>query len=142
MNFNLDRFIDAQEGQYESALSELKAGRKLGHWMWYVFPQVRGLGKTETSWRLGISGAAEARAYLAHPVLGRRLLACTRVVLTHRHFNLEDIFPPPDHLKFGSCMTLFALQEDAPSEFRHGIEAFLGGQMDAKTINLLQSPST
>lgn len=141
MEPSLDRFLDAQASEYQSALRELRAGRKRGHWMWYVFPQMRGLGQTEASWRFGICNADEAKRYMNHPVLGQRLIECTRAVLSFKHLRLGDIFPPPDDLKFGSCMTLFALQDSAPPEFQSAIAAFLGGRMDARTIALLQSPS-
>lgn len=140
MESSLNRFVDAQADDYESALRELLAGAKHGHWMWYVFPQMRGLGQTETSWHFGIRDADEARSYLSHPVLGQRLIECTRAVLRFKNRRLRDIFPPPDDLKFGSCMTLFALQHNAPPEFQSAIDAFLGGRMDPKTIALLQSP--
>lgn len=110
--------------------------------MWYVFPQLRGLGQTETAWHFGICNATEAKSYLDHPVLGARLLECTRAVLRFQHCKLEDIFPPPDNLKFGSCMTLFALQDKAPPEFQSAIDAFLGGRMDERTLALLRAAPT
>ena len=141
MQADLTRFIDAQEDQYQTALSELRSGRKRGHWMWFIFPQVRGLGQTQTSWRYGIASSAEALAYMAHPVLGQRLLECTRTVLRFRHLGLEQIFPPPDNLKFRSCMTLFSLQEGAPPEFQRALDAFCHGQKDPKTTDLLNGTS-
>lgn len=140
MEPSLNRFVDAQADKYQSALLELVAGAKRGHWMWYVFPQMRGLGQTETSWHFGIRDADEAKSYLSHPVLGRRLIECTRAVLMSKTSKLRDIFPPPDDLKFGSCMTLFALQQNAPPEFQSAIDVFLGGRMDSKTLALLQLP--
>lgn len=140
MEQSLSRFLEAQANEYQSALRELQTGAKRGHWMWYIFPQMRGLGQTETSWRFGIRNADEAKSYLDHPVLGPRLIECTKAVLAFQHRRLQDIFPPPDDLKFGSCMTLFALQENAPPDFQIAIDKFLGGRMDARTISLLQSP--
>lgn len=140
MEQSLVKFLEAQENEYLSALHELQAGAKRGHWMWYIFPQMRGLGQTEKSWRFGIQSADEAKSYLNHPILGSRLIECTKAVLALRYRKLQDIFPPPDDLKFGSCMTLFALQESAPPEFQIAIDRFLGGRMDVKTVLLLQSP--
>lgn len=106
--FDLDRFITAQEDVIAGALAELHTGQKRSHWMWFVFPQLRGLGASPTSIRFGIADLAEAQAYLEHPLLGRRLFACTDVVLSIEGRTLHQIFGSPDDMKFVSSMTLFA----------------------------------
>ena len=105
--FELERFVTAQEGVYEAARAELAAGQKRSHWMWFIFPQVRGLGSSAMAQRFAISGLAEAEAYLRHPLLGARLRECTALVNEARGCTLEEIFGHPDDLKFYSCMTLF-----------------------------------
>src|ERR1700753_2225748 len=104
----LDRFVDAQDGGYERALGELRAGRKTSHWMWFVFPQIKGLGFSAMARRYAIASLEEARAYLDHPILGDRLRDCTELVLLHRDSSARQIFGSPDDLKFHSSMTLFA----------------------------------
>jgi uncharacterized protein (DUF1810 family) len=106
--FDLQRFVDAQAPVIDRVLAELAAGAKTSHWMWFVFPQLRGLGRSAMSQRYGISSLDEARALLAHPLLGPRLRECTRLVLAVRGRRLEQILPPPDDLKFRSSMALFA----------------------------------
>ncbi len=105
--FNLDRFVEAQAPVYAQALAELRSGRKQSHWMWFVFPQLRGLGRSATAQHYGISSAAEARSYLDHQLLGPRLIECTEAVLAHRDQQAEAIFGPVDAMKFRSSMTLF-----------------------------------
>ncbi len=105
--FNLQRFVDAQSLVYETVLRELRAGRKTTHWIWFIFPQARGLGRSAMSERYAISSLDEARAYLAHPVLGPRLEACTKLVLSHKDVSLEEIFGELDAMKFRSSMELF-----------------------------------
>src|SRR5437588_13113912 len=107
--FDLERFVTAQEPIFDTVLSELQAGRKRSHWMWFGFPQLRGLGHSSMADYYGISSLAEARAYLAHPVLGPRLDLCTRTVLEIEAASLHAIFDSPDDMKFRSCATLFAL---------------------------------
>src|SRR5688572_30698624 len=107
MPFDLDRFVAAQEGVYRSALDELRAGRKTGHWMWFVFPQVAGLGSSDMSRRYAIGSLAEARAYLAHPILGARLRECARALLAVRGRGAEAILGDIDARKLRSSMTLF-----------------------------------
>ncbi|HEY2163621.1 MAG TPA: DUF1810 domain-containing protein, partial [Gemmatimonadaceae bacterium] len=104
--FDLGRFVAAQEDVYDSALAEIRAGRKRTHWMWFVFPQIAGLGFSETSARFAIKTAAEARAYLAHPILGPRLLECCEALLELRSRSAAEIFGSPDDLKLRSCATL------------------------------------
>src|SRR5437773_10351896 len=105
--FNLQRFIEAQHGSYESVLRELRAGHKRGHWIWYIFPQIEGLGGSAMSHKYAISSQDEAKAYWEHPILGSRLRECTELVLKVEGRTAEQIFPYPDNLKFRSCMTLF-----------------------------------
>lgn len=138
MPHSLDRFEKAQTNDYESALRELQSGLKRSHWMWYIFPQIRGLGQSEMAWRYGISDLTEARDYLLHPLLGRRLVECIRTILDQESPVISQIFPAPDDLKFASCMTLFSLVPDAPPEFNEAINRLLGGVRDPKTIKLLK----
>src|SRR6059058_6299598 len=105
--FSLQRFVDAQEGVFAEVCAELAAGRKESHWMWFVFPQLQGLGSSATARRYALASVEEARAYLAHPVLGARLRECTRLVNGTEGRTIEEIFGYPDYLKFRSCMTLF-----------------------------------
>ncbi len=104
---SLDRFIDAQQSIYDQALQELREGRKTSHWMWYIFPQLRGLGHSPTAHHYGIEDLAEARAYLAHETLGPRLLTCAEAILSHEDTSATDILGPVDALKLRSCATLF-----------------------------------
>jgi uncharacterized protein (DUF1810 family) len=135
--FHLVRFVEAQQGCIEAARAELNAGKKRSHWMWYVFPQMRGLGASAMSHHYGISRLEEARAYLAHPVLGPRLVECTELALAARPRSIEAIFGYPDHLKFHSSMTLFAEAAEGPSVFRNALDAFFDGERDAATLRLL-----
>ena len=145
--FDLDRFVEAQAGVYEQACAELRAGRKRSHWMWFVFPQIRGLGSSEMAVRYGISGQEEARAYLDHPVLGPRLLECAGIVVGLEGKTVGEIFGHPDDLKFHSSMTLFdraaALLGEAedPSEgvFHKALKKYFGGKTDEATLARLAS---
>lgn len=137
MDQSLSRFEDAQRDEYPTALRELRLGQKRSHWMWFIFPQLRGLGKSQASWYFGISNLKEAEDYLLHPRLGPRLVECTRVVLGHQNRSVAQIFPHPDELKFVSCMTLFSLVSTAPPEFRAAIDRLLDGKRDERTITLL-----
>ncbi|MBS1819075.1 MAG: DUF1810 domain-containing protein [Acidobacteria bacterium] len=136
--FSLTRFVDAQEQMYASALAELKAGRKRSHWIWFVFPQLRGLGFSAMSERYGISGLAEARAYLAHPVLGPRLRECVTAMLTHAGMSADAILGDVDALKFRSCLTLFAEADPSESLFTDALARFFGGERDARTVTTLE----
>jgi uncharacterized protein (DUF1810 family) len=113
----LQRFVDAQDPVYEQVLAELRRGRKNTHWMWYVFPQMRGLGHSPMAAKYGIGSQAEAEAYLRHPVLGPRLRECTRLVNRVEGKSIDEIFDYPDNLKFRSCMTLFASATEDNAEF-------------------------
>lgn len=136
--YDLNRFVVAQEPVFPTALAELKAGRKCTHWMWFIFPQLRGLGRSPTATFYGIESLDEARAYLAHPVLGPRLLQATRAVLAVKDRSLHAIFGSPDDLKFCSCMTLFIRAAgDDGGVFRTALDRFCGGRMDAQTLALL-----
>ena len=134
--YDLQRFLDAQEACYELALAEVRAGRKRTHWMWYVFPQFAGLGSSETARRYAIQSVAEARAYLAHPVLGPRLIECAEAVLAVEGKTAHAIFGSPDDVKLRSCATLFARVAPAGSAFHRVIGAYFGGAFDAATLAL------
>lgn len=136
MKEDLQRFVDAQAKVIDHVRQELKAGRKLTHWMWFIFPQVKGLGHSATAKRYAIADLAEARAYLAHPVLGPRLIECTRAVLAIKGRSLSEIFEIPDDLKFVSSMTLFAHASEQPI-FREALERFCGGEEDTQTLKRL-----
>jgi uncharacterized protein (DUF1810 family) len=134
---NLQRFLDAQRADYPTALAEVTAGRKRSHWMWYIFPQVQGLGYSEMAHRYGITGAAEAAAYLAHPVLGARLLEIARALLALPGSNATAIMGSPDDMKLRSSMTLFAQVPGSDAVFQAVLDKFFGGAPDAKTLQLL-----
>ena len=131
--FNLRRFLSAQDPVIEDALGELRAGQKASHWMWFVFPQIQGLGFSSMAKRYALSSWEEARAYHEHPVLGARLRECTRLVLDVEGRRIEQIFGYPDDLKFRSCMTLFA--EVAPEEptYREALQKYFAGEPDPRT---------
>jgi uncharacterized protein (DUF1810 family) len=135
--FNLERFVQAQASAYASVLRELQNGRKVTHWMWFIFPQLRGLGYSSTSKHFAISGREEAQQYLSHPVLGARLTECARLVLGHRGRSALHIFGSPDDMKLRSCMTLFETVPGADPVFAHVLEQFFQGERDAKTLRLL-----
>ena len=133
MTFDLDRFVSAQAGVYEGVLDELRRGRKTGHWIWFIFPQVAGLGSSSMSQHYAIGSLDEARAYLAHPVLGTRLRECAGIVLDTQGRTASDIFGSLDAMKVRSCMTLF--HRAAPDEpvFAQVLERFYGGVADEAT---------
>lgn len=135
---NLDRFVEAQAPVYTRALDELTAGRKQSHWMWFVFPQISGLGRSPMAQHYAIHSLQEARGYLAHPLLGARLKECTSAVLGVTGKTAHEIFATPDDLKFHSSMTLFA--HAAPDEplFRAALEKYFDGEEDALTLQKLQ----
>lgn len=135
--FSLERFITAQVDAYQRARDELRAGVKRSHWMWFVFPQAKGLGGSATSQFYGIGSIAEARAYLKHPVLGPRLIEATNLVLALRGRTLRDIFGTPDDLKFCSSMTLFSRAAGPGSAFDEALSVFCGGEADRRTLALL-----
>ena len=133
--FDLERFVEAQAGVYERVCAELRAGEKRSHWMWFVFPQIRGLGSSDMAMTYAISGREEARAYLDHPVLGARLRECAGIAVGLEGKSVEEIFGYPDDLKFHSSMTLFAEVED-PSErlFHEALKKYFGGKTDQATL--------
>ena len=137
--YDLARFITAQEGCYAQVCAELAAGKKRSHWMWFIFPQLRGLGHSPTAQRFALGDLAEARAYLAHPLLGARLRECTELTLVAQG-PVEVLFGYPDHLKFHSCMTLFArAAATGDSVFRQALARYFDGAEDAATTGLLRA---
>ena len=137
---DLGRFLRSQEDCYDAALSELKAGRKQAHWMWYVFPQFDGLGFSPTSKQYSIKSIEEAEAYLQHPTLGHRLIECTEVLLGLDGRSAHDIFGSPDDSKLRSCATLFALVSPSESVFERLLEKYFHGQRDDRTLHLVRRP--
>jgi uncharacterized protein (DUF1810 family) len=136
--YDLHRFIQAQENVYTSVLNELKIGQKSGHWMWYIFPQIDGLGVSATAQKYAISSKEEARAYSNHPILGLRLRECTQLVLNVEGRSAEKIFGYPDVLKFRSCMTLFEQSAVNQSIFHDAILKYFDGKLDQLTLDFLK----
>ncbi len=139
--YDLNRFVSAQEGVYERALSELKGGEKRTHWMWFIFPQIDGLGYSPTAKRYSIKTLEEARRYLNHPVLGKRLLECTEAVVALKSGTVSEIFGYPDDLKFKSSMTLFEKVAGSSSVFSAALDKYCHGERDAATLSLLEKPT-
>ena len=135
--YHLQRFVEAQDFCYAQVHSELAAGQKRTHWMWFVFPQIQGLGSSGMAQRFAISGIEEARAYLAHPLLGSRLRECTRLVIAVSGRAIDDIFGYPDDLKFHSSVTLFARAADGPSVFAEALSKYFNGVPDQATLDRL-----
>jgi uncharacterized protein (DUF1810 family) len=135
---DLNRFLKAQDPVFETVLTELRAGRKQSHWMWFVFPQLRGLGRSPAALYYGIEDLAEARAYLDHPVLGARLKECVEAVLSVSARTLREIFGSPDDIKFRSCMTLFLMASGSRGPYLLALERHCDGQMDPATFELLK----
>ena len=135
----LNRFLQAQENIYSTALAELQRGVKETHWMWFIFPQVDGLGISSTAKYYAIKNRAEAEEYLGHPILGSRLLECTSTLLTIRGRTAYQIFGSPDDLKLRSSMTLFSATSPADSLFHQVLSKYYSGQPDPRTIEILQS---
>ena len=136
---SLDRFVQAQEPVIERVLAELRAGRKASHWMWFVFPQIQGLGRSGTAQRFAISSRAEAEAYLRHSVLGPRLRECTQLVNAVEGRSIEEIFGYPDDLKFRSSMTLFAHATADNQVFVDALNKYFGGEYDQLTLDQLRA---
>lgn len=132
--YSLERFVQAQDAVYERVCDELRAGRKTSHWMWFIFPQIAGLGYSGMAQRYAISNRAEAVAYADHPVLGARLRECTGLVNAVKGLTVSQIFGSPDDLKFRSSMTLFALTASAPQTFRGALDKYFDGQGDPLTL--------
>jgi len=137
--YNLSRFVQAQERDYDQALSELTLGRKRSHWMWYVFPQLDGLGSSPITKLYSIKSEDEARAYLKHPTLGPRLLECAEAILSVDGKSAREILGSPDDLKLKSCATLFAHVSPPGSVFEQILKKFYSGEPDAATLRLLAS---
>lgn len=136
-SFDLERFANAQEPVYERVLSELRAGFKQSHWMWFIFPQIAGLGHSAMSHRYAISSLQEAAEYLHHPLLGPRLRECTRLVNAVSGKSIDSIFGQPDNMKFQSSMTLFARASRDNGEFVEGIQKYFSGHFDQATLERL-----
>ena len=134
---DLDRFVQAQSASYASAISEIRSGRKRSHWMWYVFPQIDGLGSSATTKRYSIKSVAEAEAYLRHPVLGPRLSECFEAVLAVEGRSALEIFGPVDEMRLHSCATLFARVCPSGSVFERILEKYFRGEGDGKTLRFL-----
>jgi len=135
--YNLQRFVEAQASIFEEVTSELRAGRKMSHWMWFIFPQIRGLGRSPTAIEYAISGLDEARAYLSHPVLGPRLKECTELVLLVENRPVAQIFGSPDDMKFRSCMTLFTQVSPQDNIFEKALQKYFRGVPDQLTLDRL-----
>lgn len=132
--FNLQRFVDAQAPVYDEVRRELRAGRKESHWMWFVFPQIAGLGQSPTSIRFAISSLEEARAYLAHPILGPRLRECAKLAVEVEGRTAREIFGPVDEMKFRSSMTLFAQAARDEDVFQRCVDKYFAGSHDPATL--------
>ena len=135
--YNFHRFLSAQAPVYETVLAELRAGRKASHWIWFIFPQIAGLGRSGTAQQFAIGSLDEAKAYLQHPVLGSRLRECTQMVLDVEGRSAEEIFGYPDYLKFRSCMTLFLTAATDNALFKSALLKYFHGQPDQLTLDLL-----
>lgn len=135
--YNLQHFLDAQERVYDTVLDELRAGRKASHWIWFVFPQIAGLGHSAMAQQFAIGSLDEAKAYLQHPTLGPRLRACTQLVLDVNDRSAEEIFGYPDYLKFRSCMTLFLTAAPDNTIFKDALLKYFDGKPDTLTLDIL-----
>jgi uncharacterized protein (DUF1810 family) len=138
MNNDLNRFITAQEGIYQTALSEIKSGRKRSHWMWFIFPQIQGLGYSDMAKRYAIKDLPEAAAYLTHPVLGLRLIEISKALLTLPENNPNQIMGSPDDMKLRSSMTLFSIVAGADMVFEAVLKKLFNGQKDTATLQKIQ----
>jgi uncharacterized protein (DUF1810 family) len=135
--YDLQRFVDAQEAVYDTVLAQLRAGRKRSHWMWFIFPQLRALGRSPTAQHYGISGLDEGRAYLAHALLGPRLRECSQLVAAVADRSAEEVLGWPDNLKLRSSMTLFMHCSDDAADFVAVLDRYYGGEEDLATVELL-----
>jgi uncharacterized protein (DUF1810 family) len=135
--FELSRFVEAQTAVYEQALAEIRSGRKRSHWMWFIFPQAAGLGSSPASQHFGIRSRAEAEAYLAHPVLGPRLIECAGAVLALHGVSASDVFGYPDDMKLRSCATLFAQVSQPASVFQKLLDKYFESAADPRTLELI-----
>lgn len=135
--YELNRFISAQDGIYDRVLAELRGGQKRTHWMWYIFPQIDGLGHSPTTRHYAIKSVEEARRYLSHPVLGARLVECAEAVLAVQGLSASDIFGHPDDWKLQSSMTLFALVAESHSVFERVLDKYFQGKQDVRTLQIV-----
>ncbi len=135
---DLQRFVDAQYPVFEQARSELRAGQKQGHWMWFIFPQLKGLGHSQLASRYGIASREEAEAYLKHPTLGPRLIECSQLINQVGDRSIDEILGYPDNLKFRSSMTLFALVSPDDHVFQRALEKYFAGQFDPRTVDIMK----
>ncbi len=140
--YNLHRFLDAQERTYDTVLAELRAGRKTSHWIWFIFPQIAGLGHSAMAQQFAITSLDEAKAYLQHPVLGQKLRECTQLVLNIEGRGADEIFSYPDNLKFWSCMTLFMIAATDNTLFKNALHKYFDGLPDQKTLDMLAQQSS
>jgi len=138
----IKKFLNAQQRDYPIALAEIKKGRKQGHWIWYIFPQIAGLGMSGTSMHYAIDDIAQATQYLQHPVLGQRLIEISEAVLAIEGKSANQILGSPDDLKLRSSMTLFSLAEDAKPVFQQVLDKYYGGLPDQKTIDILNQKNS
>ena len=138
---DLERFISAQDPVYSTVVSELRNGTKASHWMWFIFPQIDGLGSSPTARQYAIRSLDEADAYLAHPILGSRLIECTELVNVVEGKSLRQIFGSPDDMKFHSSVTLFSLIEPRRSTFERALDKYFDGELDERTIAIIGRPS-
>ena len=136
MTSDLSRFLDAQRRDYDTALREIRSGRKRSHWMWYIFPQIQGLGFSSTAQYYAIRDLKEAKEYLAHPVLGARLKEITAALLSLDRLSAHEIFGYPDDLKLRSCLTLFSLAAPEETLFTKALDKYYGGEPDSRTVQL------
>lgn len=136
--YDLDRFVQAQAHDFTVALAEIEGGRKRSHWMWYIFPQFAGLGCSAMSQRYAIGSAAQAQAYLHHPILGPRLIRCCEALLAIKGRSAREIFDSPDAMKLQSCATLFASVTPVDSVFERVLDRYFQGEWDLKTLNLMK----
>ena len=140
--FSLNRFVEAQSGVYERALSEIRSGQKRSHWMWFIFPQYDGLGFSDISKRYAIKSLAEAEAYLRHPLLGPRLVECAEATLAIKGRSAADVFGSPDDMKLRSCATLFAHVSLPGSVFEQVLDKYFEGEPDERTLQLISASRT
>ncbi|MEK6785928.1 MAG: DUF1810 domain-containing protein [Nitrospirota bacterium] len=139
--YNLYRFLTAQAPTYDTVLDELRAGRKSSHWIWFIFPQIAGLGHSSMAQQFAIGSLDEAKAYLQHPILGPRLRACTQLVLDVNDRSAKEILGYPDHLKFRSCMTLFLTAATDNTLFNNALLKYFDGKPDQSTLDILAQQS-
>jgi len=135
---NLNRFVDAQNSVYSEAIKELESGCKKSHWMWFIFPQIKGLGSSVMARKFAIESVTDARAYLEHPILGSRLIECSSLVLAVKAKTAKEIFGYPDYLKFHSSMTLFSIVSKESPAFKDALDIFFNGQTDQLTLDIIE----